>query len=45
VFAQAASDEEFQRVRYVDENDGLLSTIASSSAPVQGLTRWTAHGQ
>ena len=27
-FTQAASDEEFQRIRYVTENDGLLSTIA-----------------
>jgi hypothetical protein len=27
-FARAASDEEFQRVQYVTENDGVLSTIA-----------------
>jgi Uncharacterized protein conserved in bacteria (DUF2330) len=26
-FARAASDQEFQRVQYVTENDGLLSTI------------------
>jgi hypothetical protein len=27
-FARAASDQEFQRVQYVTENDGVLSTIA-----------------
>lgn len=27
-FTQAATDEEFQRVRYVTENDGLLTTLA-----------------
>jgi hypothetical protein len=27
-FARLTSDAEFQRVRYVDENGGLLSTIA-----------------
>jgi hypothetical protein len=27
-FTQAASDDEFQRVRYVTKNDGLLTTLA-----------------